>query len=613
MSEQIPSRVFIERSGVNITSDIELLMREPEHPLDDKERFEAFEFAHGLMEGRSEGLEVDTNLSLREVHHQKGTTEQLTFYVDYFMNTADEAGRLALLDAGYKGVWEKEDIKHFFVRSDIFRGKSYKERAELAAKSLDYTKDSLADHLVMDQEGATDFIFREWDAVTCHYDPAALIGKFKNLLSYRDFYKKVGGQLKDQDGQLADAKRTLVGMHRGKVNEMLAGLYPDLLKLKDQLPYMEPTAAAELQAQIDEISPAVRRLFDAEEERVADNFLRNLDYLRNGVGLQRDDNGELKAGPITPELLSLVERQATSVRSGEAVFSDEELEAMDATKWTAENVEALLEAVLSSWGQLSDVKSSWDEVENREGPTPDERFQVVVSPKAKQLSVNSSTLAMNVPSSFKRTLTQGSPAGALIVSAHELRHVVQGIVDRELAKAIPLAGIKGRHVSTVREAGGLHEELEFQSKFLGRPRPIASNYLRALQVKLAGGNRAEATRAFYESYLEQEQVDKGDIGKIRVAAELAVDRTLRLYRNGGHNSQPLDYAEQGLIVEVLSELPAEQADAFMNACGSFDIKDAVKLHSFGLLPKINAPYKPAESVMSIYREKFAHQVYAQNA
>ena len=99
---------------------------------------------------------------------------------------------------------------------------------------------------------------------------------------------------------------------------------------------------------------------------------------------------------------------------------------------------------------------------------------------------------------------------------------------------------------------------------------------------------------------------------LQKAANLAVNRTLRLYRHGGFNSQTLDYAEQGLIVNALRNMKPEEAASFVIASGSFDIKDAVKLHKFGLLPKAETQYNPASDVMRIYREKISPVVYNQD-
>ena len=148
---------------------------------------------------------------------------------------------------------------------------------------------------------------------------------------------------------------------------------------------------------------------------------------------------------------------------------------------------------------------------------------------------------------------------------------------------------------------GIYEESRLQ-ELLGRRRPTNTAYLRGLQTKSNGGNQVQVARTIFDSLTTGQNLTDTELQAKR---KQAADRMLRLYRNGGHDSQPLDYLEQDLLVQSMQTLPAEQVRAIASSGGSFSLVDVAALHRIGVveLPKTTVR-KPAEEVLSKYLELY---------
>ena len=614
MTERFASHIFMERSGVSVDESVAVLMRPPEAPLIGAEREQVLAFAHELDTGRSLGIETGVPKTLIEVSQQKALARRHTFHIDYFLDPANYDARQTLAEQGYDGIWDEESIKRFLVTSEKLAAAGDKTGGDLAIASRVYSERVLAERLVRDPSATHDAAFVEPGKLTCHYEPDKLLQKFESLLAYRRFYKQLGSQLPQEPSGVNDAKHLLLQMHRGKVNQMLAGLYPELLNLKGQLTYMEASAAEELDQKIGAISPTVERLFAAERQATVEGFYRRLDYVRNGVEMTDQGEGVISASPISQDLLRALNVHAQPEHSQTSrEFSDAEMAAIDQTRWGADEVAELTTAVLGSWGELSADVADWRVVGKRTGPAADGKYQVVITPKQDHLDVSQPQKLVRVPEGFDRTLSQTSPAaGALLVVAHELAHVAQGLADQQLANTIPLAKIRGRGASAVREAGGEYQEAVIQEGYFGRHTSVGTAYVRALEVKISGGNRLQATRAFLQSQGEANTLDSSDPNAMSEAAAHAVNRTLRLYRDGGFDSQSLVYAEQSLIVGALRRSDPDAAAAFVVASGSFDVKDTAQLHCYGLLPDNIVAHRPAGDVMTVFRERYLPAILERN-
>ncbi|HEU5121880.1 MAG TPA: hypothetical protein VFT59_03460 [Candidatus Saccharimonadales bacterium] len=592
--------LYNKRSGIDIQEDLEAILDEPEIHLSDTERERLEQFAQGLMIGATEGVECDASGSLEDVFSRSITGSQETFYPGYFYSAegAKDAHALGESDSR-KSLVNIELMNHTLGE---------KQRKEIAARSRDWYKQQIAEALL--EAPSHDRDFPEEVELTVSYNPDKLLNKFDDLQRYREFYRDVKHKLKENErysGRMGEAKDSIVDRYLRRVNGLVADLYPSIFALAEQLQLGEETdQVAEWKERLAECAPVVAHLYDSREDSLNDTkdhetfdrFARRLDHFRNGAELQSSG-----FTAVSQEIAGYAEKASQSSERSlqlQPILPDSLIDTLDKTECNAKQLARLTSDVLREWGLLSQETATWEEVDNRTGTAADDLYQVIITPKQKSLAVDTMKKIVLVPASFKRTFTQASPAGALLVCAHELAHVQQGVFDEALAKRMPLAKIKGRQAAILREAGGKYQERQILERYLGRSYSPNAHYLRAFQEKLAGGNIVQVARAFYESYSAQNNIAR-DSKKDQAARELAADRVLRLYRFGGHNSQPLNYIEQELIVERLSSMSEEERGAFLLAAGSFNIHDAAMLRKIGMLelPK-RAVVDPAEDVMNVF-------------
>ncbi len=592
---------FSERNGVNVAADIEVLLAEPEIQLSSEDRFAAQTFAREIFEGNIEGgPHCKAERSLEEVNKLSVLASEQTFYTGYF-NT--EAGKSDLAGMRIDPATNNID-KYLLDVITVSDTVDEKVRKQVAINSLNWYKEQVAEHLKGD--GTKDALYEDAESITVNYEPDKLLDKLEYLQNYRRFYRHVRAGLgQEEPSDLLTAKQTVLDVHIARVNNLMAGLYTSAANLARQLDACEPGVDNErwterLVAIAPVISNACKAANREHFEQFADTFARRLDLVRNGAALDENE----QPVPISKELKILAE-QLTGAPEGtvtaEARVTPEQLKIMDTTFWTGEQLKEFNETILAKWGLLSEHQTDWVEAGKRSGTALDGKWQYVVDPKRKSLAVDGTKKIVFGPEVFGRNLTDESPAGGLPVSAHELTHVLQNEYDEELAKQIPLAKTKGARYVAVREMAGIMQENVVQGYF-GRSRGTNLHYLRALQTKLDGGNLVQTARAFYESQREGKQLSEATDKKLR---DMAVDRSLRLYRNDGHESQPLDYAEQDLIARGFKNVLPTERSAIAIAGGSFSLRHSAALHRVGLLevPKEVAD-NPAEDVWSLFVEEY---------
>jgi hypothetical protein len=595
---------YSERNGATASEDMATLLASPEQVLDETERAEAARFAWALYEGAYDDLSCESLRTLDQVRDISTDNTSEVFYCAYFQTAS---GQGDLCDLGLPPDATQEEIS--FLLYNIPRMQAIvdaKTRKEISARSTEWYRDMLAARLQAAPEH--DASWPEIEPAIVTYEPDKLMDKFADLQAYRHFYRQVWRNLKDKpQTPLLRAQSALLEVYVAWVNNRVADLYPLVWELAMQLDRSQPTEhTAQWEAQLRLVAPLVMRIFSEQQEgreqataEYFDRFAHRLDLVRNGAARSRSS-----FSPVYTELLDLADTVGgvEGIVSPENIqFTEEELAVMDKTVWAAEDLQQFNEALLEERNLLSEHKADWQTVQRRDGPAPDRKWQVVVTPKKKTLSVDGAKLVMWVPQKFKRTLTQEMPAGGLPLSAHEQSHVWQTEFDGQVAEQIPIAQLKGRRYVTSREMGGIDQERVVQAAF-GRTRATNAHYLRALLVKESGGTITEVARAFYESYLAGKKLE-GNAEK--EARDTAADRVLRLYRHGGHDSQPLDYLEQDLLVNTLSSLDKERRQAVIIAGGSLSWNDAAKLHRVGLFELPDRVHiDPATEVLRLFRGRY---------
>lgn len=574
------------------------LLDAPAEPLDVAQREFAFAFAEGLFGGHVEGARVASDLTFGDVQSLHALGQKLTFYLEYFTDT--EAGKADAKALGLGGQGAEQLAQTLL---DTTRTQPIDLLKQASERSSDWSRQQLVDQLA--EPKANDLTHRATTRLTVNYEPQRLLAKATAVRAYADFFAAVQAQLAaEPDQQLADAKRALIHIHVGRLNAMAAiDVHPGLLSFEEQLTRSAPSEhVAAWAAELARVAPALGRIHELEgEERkqAREAYAKHLDAIRQGAPLELDEINETEASLFAQEALVELTQATQAVRvASESTPTDlaRELEGMN---WDAEQIKQCVESVLEKWGVLSDHTATWQEVDGRDGFAPDEKFQVIITPRRKNMSVDSTRRLVNIPEGTIRPLVGLYPAGALPLIAHELSHVLQAYADYELGQQIPLARIKGRRYRILREAGGAYQEKILCRDYLGLDRAPNFHYLVGYTAKVNGATRLQVARAFYESLLEGKSLtDDEDLA----ARMLAVNRSSRLYRYGGHSSQALDYVEQAVVCGVLMErLSPDQVDAFLLGSTSFSLEDSALLHRFGLLTlPARAAYSPAQDVMRVF-------------
>lgn len=598
-----------ERNSTHVDKYAETIFGLPEVFLDEPERQEAFSLARGLMEGKWSELSCEASMDLEKLDQTSATESAQSFYLNYFKT---EKGREDLTKLGI----ESDDAATITaVLDDIELVKSrvnVKERKQIAINSRLWYKDELAKRL--EQDPSLDKEYQDIEPLHVNYNPSKLLDKMTQLQAYRRFYRQVRQQLEKQPAtDLRNAQSVLLDIYAARVNSEVVVLYPSVINLTLQCQRISTDEkATQWNKRLAQLAPIIHRaaIKERHEEEddfkgFTDRFARRLDFLRNGAAWQ--DDGTLS--PVSTEVAVLAKELADTTNEtmpdNPMRLSAELVSKLDTIYWDADKLKLFLEAVLRHWGMLSEYQSEWDEIEERDGFAPDGKWQEVIHPKKRSLSVRSNRRTQWIPGNYNRTLTQLYKTGVLPGSAHELVHLLQTDFDYKVGETIPLAKIKGRGTVALREMGAVSSEREMQN-ILGKDRPTNLHYLRALETKLRGANRMEVVRAYFNSRIAGQEMDGEQLAKAR---EASVDATLRLYRKKGYDSQPLDYIEQEIIRRELGRLSQGQAHALMICGTSFSLKDTAKLRKFGLIeiPK-TVDANPAQDVLDVFLKEFLPQL-----
>ena len=578
------------------------LLDVPAQPLNDAQRELAFEFAVGLFAGKVGQSHVATDLTFGEVQGMHTLAAKLTFYLEYFIEAEEGKADAAALGLSGQSV---EQLAQTLL--NLEQTQPTDELKQASERSPNWSRQLLVDQLA--QPEAHDLTYQGVTRLTVNYQPGYLLSKAAAVAAYRTFFAEVLASLASEpDERLAHAEHALIHVYVGRLNAMAAvDIYPGLLSLEEQLTRSAPSdQVAEWETELSRLAPALGRIhmLEGDERKAArETYAKHLDAIRQGAPLELDEVDENEASVFAQQALTELSEAVKIERTASESTPTDLARELEGVTWRASQIKQLVEAVLREWDVLSDQAVTWHEVDDREGFASDGKFQVITTPRRKNMSVDSTRRIVNIPEDTVRPLTGLYPAGALPLVAHELSHVLQAYADYELGQQIPLARIKGRRYRILREAGGAYQEKVLCRDYLGLGREPNLHYLVAYAAKVNGGNRLQVARAFYNSLIEGKELTDDELWPVR---ELAVNRSARLYRYGGHSSQALDYVEQSVVCGVLMErLSPEQVDAFLLGSASFSLEDSVLLHRYGLLTlPATAAYSPAHDVMRVFDEQF---------
>ncbi|MDB5160637.1 MAG: hypothetical protein JWO96_17 [Candidatus Saccharibacteria bacterium] len=591
---------YNERDGVNAAAEAEEIIKDPERQLTKEELEEASSFAKVLFEGKVEnGPKCEAGVDLERVYKMNALQSYQEFYLGYFDTTE---GQQDLVDLGIKdtSAWR---IAAQLQKIDTIKAKlNAEQRKEIAGRSREWYIDMMAQRL--EAHPVQDSVHEDVEPIGVNYDPSKIISKLSKLRAYRDYYKAIRQNLKQlPESDLTDAKGLLLDLYAAKTNAMIAELYPGAMDLIRQLETMpDNQQTQEWLSEIKAISPTMEKALLREKARAAtdfnDEFARRLDLFKNGAGEMQ--KGQLIPISDTVNMLA-IELESSLKKEPEASVPAEVAEKLKSMEWRAQDVKGFAELILGEWGLLSKEKADWDEIEERERPALDNKWQIAVHPSKKSFTIDARKRVFWIPAGYNSLEREHAELGPLPLIAHELTHILQRHFDYELGNSIPLARLNGRGTSALREGGAIAQERKVKETF-GYERPTNLFYLRALSAKLAGSNKTQIARAFYETNTKGKTLNEAQLAESR---RRAVDGTLRLFRHGGHDSQPMAYIEQDLIWRQLAAEGEDKAEIITIAGGSFSLKDTARLRQFGLL---QIPGKldvhPAEQVIDIFIKKY---------
>lgn len=538
--------IYLERGGVGAAKLVEILTKAPEYPLNGEEvlevrQFEAEKLYSMTVDIAETNGEVKTFADILALHN---SIVPLTFFGKALL-AKDVRDDLDTNGIDIPVFDNMQEVYSWLAKVTYDGTYSLQDLQGLSKATVDRYKGLMANALT---EGATlsseelsveDMIHRPEDVITS----AKLERRMRDkLLTLRKSYGNT--PLHGVNG----AKRAMIDIYLAKLNSAIA---EDAMKLISVYDQMEVSRDDQMKQRVLE---ALGGMWVAgESSDVRHRLSTRLDYLINGMGLQSDGS----ASPISYQLEQAVRDNGESTDNH--VFSDKQREVLRSTMVSPDRMQSVFERVIEAAGILRSE-------DNRDG------FIVEIQPVKTSFSVTPSGIFM-IPSAAR------SLYDALVVGGfYELTHIDQIMADRKLSEEWKIAKHKGKRVGVIREAGANARQRSAEQMLFGQSKPVSSGtYMKAIQALRSGGSLMDAARAFYG---EKRRIMPG-LNKQSAAVE-AADRVLRLKRLRGYNSQPLAYAEEGIMID---ELSGASAKATLRAIlvTSFDLVDQVRMHQYGLL------------------------------
>lgn len=592
------NRFYPDRPGVKIEQAINTVKSEPEVALSPEVERRVRQFEHVLTRGKlldKQGQKVEP---LEKLWKLKVNTA--TFYVDYLHTPA---GR-ELWHKNIGTTLEGEtlaDIEQAVLRTD------YEAIPVEAIQQLEKASREYSEARVLEQFAANGFASVEGvtnpTKVMVVRNPQELINKIVGLRQLKHYQRAVGKRLRkkleEQPRASIQARLVMLTIHQRRTNELLADTYPAAGSLLQQESARSPQIITDKRKAIKENMHGLAQLGD---ER-AGHFLARLDKFREGAGQLRAEDGEYT--PVSTEIEQLAANLATAEDQPE--IAEYALANMPRSQWESVSVKAAewkdwAQESLAAYGLLSSDKE-YDP--DRQGRASDGLWQVAEDASVTNLEVKSEQGVILVPAGRERRLASLTPAGAVPVLDHEIMHVIQHENKQKLGLAITdKVGMDRSDI--VAEAGAILAETKAQEEVFGQRRPLNTHYLRAVQAKLRGGSFRECMQAFFESMRQQSPKSEP-----KTIAKQAIDRTTRLFRNGGSlddcsghvsNSQPLVYLEQELLVR---ESRRQQAEA-LTMVGGTNVLMLAELRRVGMLDlsQLTLPkQRPSQLLLAKIRQK----------
>lgn len=552
--------IYLERSGIDYRSLAESLIEQPEILLSEAEKSEVYFFESLLAE-----YELPSGVLIKDAisSHADETAIAPMFFAEGIMNMgAEELGEKIEFDSSsdvYK--WLAECIKD--------GSKQPKELLQISKNSVKFYKSEMSKCLEAEQTPSAELT----DRMSIVVDPARFLKQAANIDESRVFLKDIRKDYHEGGRPVDGAKRVIIDIYLARINSLLSNDIVYANYLLEQSKLIDDDETADL-AEISVSSSLLDRMKDPEVKK---SVVKRLDFIRNGQSIGSDGGGSAVSAEVGP----------VAYESEQGLYSEPQINKLKQTMVNPGEVVGVISNVMQKADLLSsEPAETW--YPNRGKRASDQKYQVVENPGLDSFATNGDDGVFKVASEAR------SLYDLTVVGPHELTHIAQSEADAQMGKRFVIAGLKGKRVAPIKEAGANTIQRMVERKLFGTSKPIAMTYPSALKVLESGGDLVDATRAFYEEKLRAfPGIDR------MAAAKEASDRVLRLVKGGGIDSQSMSYAEESILNKEMQGASSEvQNRATLVTC--LDLVDQKKLHKYGLLPEVES--RPEELVTLLLDE-----------
>lgn len=635
MSERL--QVFPERPSLESEQYIavfESLERPPGFELSEGQRQEVLAFEHSLSNTiRLDGLNVES-LPLRNLPELiKAPTNRYQICIEYFLDPKN-VDQLQILteyahDPELLGILRslpiekaREVIEQHLSEKALDRATKPKQWSSWKKASTRWASEQYQQILL----GATDM--HNPSLLSICNRPDRLTSHAQNVRDLKQYYKAVGKLVakEDQSNPVVQAKQAVLELHRERLNQSIVETYKTgFVLLRQYERVADSVEKAALHDQLEQLSTLlpglkVKQILDADVissktgDQVIAKRLSMLDKYINGV-----DKSTYRQ--VSEELMHLKMENdrvpSESSPNNKGLYADVSPETLNNSHVDAETMQHMMQLTLSEYGLLSSDSNS-----NFEEPATDGKWRIIVTDSVTQVFVNKEQKTVKIPSEFDRTLNQVTPAGALPLLDHEVRHIIQHENSAKINLEL-IQKTKGARSSAWAESGGVYWEAKSQKQLFEQERGVNLTYLAAMEARLRGGSLLDSMQAFMAARMQRFPDTKPE-----EAAKQAANQVLRMFPLGtevvfGANrsedelvfrpeessyladSQLLDYAEQ--LIYTMMIKPDQE---WLFDVGGLGIKDIANLYKTNLLRREDmfVPDRLPSTIVEPYvRKELLHQ------
>ncbi len=590
-AEREPQRLYPERpGGADLDRDIEILNNPPDRLLNASEQEKARGVLDVLIKSDNVGSKLGINTpepvtGLENIYEIKVNTTQL--YLEYFLTPE---GREAAVKAGIpKDVIDSaksvDDVRVLFLKHDVSKIDG-PTSDKLQKASLDYVTETVAGQFAEKDFASTEGVMNPTRLLIVR-NPDKLVQKVEGLRKLKAVLRKYSQTLTGEDN-LTAANRLMVEMTRRRLNEMLVELYPEAAAYATQANTRKHTVDFKLLPRLQKAMKGVNALTSGRAQK---NFSRLDKYFR-GAGV-KDGKNYTQLSEQAIRLVNDLERGQDVQAPSDYTFKGVDKAKFSQVEITSEERRQMTEKILKEYGLLS-TQTDYDP--DRVGVAADKKWQVVDASGNSFAADNKQQVVKNPAAS--RFL---APArlGTVPVVVHEITHVIQH--ENKKRQNLSITDRVGMDRSgTNAESGGLEKERDCLYTDFGVIRPVVTDYLKAMAVRLRGGTFRDCFKAFYDSSM---QTNPG--GDKQKAARDATDRTLRLFRTGGNtddtsrnltNSGALEYLEGEVLARKIRGTKLEKLFYLTGV----NAEMLAQLHRYGLF-SIDSVWIPEKRPIDIIK------------